>query len=151
MTDAAVFEAVTIQTYLAAVDSGILVNAPAELNLTSAAQVYLGHHNEHLAYFNQNFSEHNFPQVSADDHQADSRIAGVTTWQEAIQLTLTMEFEAAQFYYSRMNDQLTTQHVRKIFADVFPIEVGHVISYKLALGQSPYIDAGIFQNLTTGL
>ncbi len=150
MTDAAKFEAITIQTYKSAIDSGIFDNAPN--GTKENAILFMGHHSEHLAVFNQHFSEHDsFPQIIVSDFQPDPRLADAQNFFQVIQLNLQMEFEASQFYFSRMSDQLTTRFVRKIFADVFPIEVGHVIAYKFSLGQKPAIGSGLFQGFSTGL
>ncbi|KAA3618290.1 MAG: hypothetical protein D8M58_20520 [Calditrichaeota bacterium] len=152
MTEAARFEAATIRTYQEAAETIFVsdVSTPDEVKQT--ATLYSGHHSEHLALFNQNFEGHDgFPPVLINDEQPDSRLDSLTTYTEVLQLALQMEFEAAQFYFSRMNDQLTTRKVRKIFADVLPMEVGHMVSYKMVLGQSPALDEGLFQNFGTGL
>jgi rubrerythrin len=152
MAQAAQAEAKTIRTYQEAIATVFESDTATPDAVKQTALLYSNHHAEHLDLFNKNFAEKNgFPQVLVNDAQPDDRLAGKSEFMEVVTLAIEMEFEAAQFYFSRMSDQLTTQTVRRLFADVFPMEVGHMIGLKNTLGQSPAQDAGLFTNFGTGL
>ncbi len=148
MTDAAGFEAVTIVTYNTIINSGILNDAPEALQADLNAFLFKSHHEEHLDSFNVAFREKNFNPVETSGVSPDARWDSVNDWRDAVILTLNMEFEAAQFYFSRMTDQLTTTFVRKLFANVFPVEVSHAVAFKFMLGEQPAINAGLFEEFS---
>ncbi|HED09968.1 MAG TPA: hypothetical protein ENJ10_04725 [Caldithrix abyssi] len=148
MGDAARFEAGTIVTYQSMLDSGILSDAPPPLLAEMNARLFKSHHDEHLAAFNQAFAAKGLEIVDTGGVTADSRLDDAGNWRDALILALNMEFEAAQFYFSRMTDQLTTTSVRKLFANIFPIEMSHAVAFKFILGEQPAINAGLFEKFS---
>ncbi len=151
MGDAARLEAVSIVTYQGMMDSGILNDAPPALLAGVNARLFQSHHDEHLTVFNEAFAARGIGQVGTGGVAADPRLADAQNWRDALILALNMEFEAAQFYFSRMTDQLTTTPVRKIFANVFPIEMSHAVAFKFILGEQPAINAGLFENFSIAI
>ncbi len=148
MGDAARFEAATIVTYQSMIDSGILDEAPPALLAGMNAALFKGHHEEHLALFNEAFAAKGLAAVDTGGVTADPRLNDAGNWRDALILALNLEFEAAGFYFSRMTDQLTTTAVRKSFANVLPIELSHVVAFKFILGEQPAINAGLFDKFT---
>ncbi len=151
MSDAARFEAGTIVTYQSMRDSGILDDAPPPLLATMNASLFQSHHDEHLALFNQSFAARGVEQVDTGGATPDSRLENAQNWRDALILALNMEFEAAQFYFSRMTDQLTTTSVRKIFANIFPVEMSHAVAFKFILGEQPAINSGLFEDFSIAI
>jgi len=150
MKGAAEFEAVAINTYQAAIDSGLLDAAPAELGAIETAQDFRDHHQQHLDSFNAAFSGKGWAEISTEGIAADSRALAATNWTEILQAALTLEFEAAEFYFNAINDTITGTTVRRLFTDVFPIEVSHVVAFKIKFGLES-INSGLFNGLVTGL
>lgn len=145
MADGARAEATTIQTYKAVINANYAQGA--NVAILNRLNSYLQHHTDHLALFNSQFAIHDWDQINATDFSADSRLNSVDSLNGALQLLQTMEHEAAAFYFRNIHGTLTTAKVRMIFADVFPVEVGHYISHRFSLGQSPEVDGSFFQEL----
>jgi rubrerythrin len=90
------------------------------------------------------------PVSSAED--PDARISSVVTELDALKLALQLEYEAATFYYQKITQDITTQKVRMLFANIFPMEMGHVVTFKSALGlNNPNGVTGLFEDFSNGL
>jgi hypothetical protein len=147
MKEIAGIEAVAINTYQAAIDSGLLSTAN-----TATAELFKSHHTDHLSAYNAALQEKDWAPVSAVGVPADSRLAAVSSELDALQLALTLEFEAASFYYQKITQDISTWKVRILFANIFPMEMGHVVAFKSALGlTSPNGATGLFEDFQSGL
>lgn len=150
MVSAAQFEAVAINTYQAAIDSALLNNAPAELDAVTTALAFKDHHQQHLNSFNTAFTGKGWDKVFTTGVSPDDRALAATNWSEVLQAALALEFDAAKFYFNAINDTITGTTVRRLFTDVFPIEVSHVVAFKIKFGLDS-INSGLFNNLASGL
>ena len=147
MKEIAEIEAVAIHTYQAAIDSTLL--NPAN---TATAELFKSHHTDHLGAYNTALQDKDWAAVNLSDYTFDPRLADVTTELGALQLALRLEFEAASFYYEKITGDVTTQKVRMLFANIFPMEMGHVVTFKSALGlDDPNGETGLFEDFSNGL
>jgi hypothetical protein len=147
LRDIATLEAVAIKTYQAAIDSELLTP-----NNLTVAQLFQQHHKDHLNAYNGALTDIDWAAKTWMDEEADSRLSTVTNELTALQLALTLEFEAAQFYHSKINEGIETDTIRMLFTNIFPMEVGHVVTFKTALGlDDPNGATGLFDALESGL
>ena len=136
-------EAVAIQTYTGAIDSGLLSQGVEEV-----ANLYRSHHEAHLVEFNDALISLEGDPILLNNFSADQRISNVTNELEAVELAMTLEREAAQAYVTSLVNDLRNPDPRRIFGDIFPIEVSHFVTLKAALDRSPAINSGFFSELT---
>lgn len=147
MKEIAQIEAVAIHTYQAAIDSTLLNAAN-----TMTAELFKSHHTDHLNAYNVALQDKDWAAVNLNDFTADPRLAGVSSELDALQLALQLEYEAATFYYQKISGDVTTQKVRMLFANIFPMEMGHVVTFKSALGlDDPNGQTGLFEDFSNGL
>jgi hypothetical protein len=142
-------DAIAVQTYNFAAGSGLLSQA-----VLDTATVYVGHHMGHLDAFNSYLSESGEQTVNLDDYSYDERVeanGGPKSEADIIRLAMTLEFEAAEAYFSQMVSQLEQQNTRKLFGNVYPIELAHFVTLKSALNPDSSdkgINAPLFEGLT---
>ncbi len=129
-------DAIVIQTYQRAAESGILETQ----TLIDTATVYMGHHVGHLDKLNSLLSEFGAELVALDDFQADEGVSFLETEAEFIELAMTLEFEAAQAYFSQMVNELEQLETRKLFGNIYPIKLAHFVTLKKALNRSPAVN-----------
>lgn len=146
LTEAAEREAVAIQTYNAAAQSGLITD---DAVLESAVN-YRNHHLEHLDIFNELIEETGNQTVVLENFGPDSRVSGVNDQESVILLAMTLEMEAAQAYFEQAISTLQGQNARQRMGEIFPIEVAHYTSLKAALGRNPAINAATFIELDAG-
>jgi rubrerythrin len=144
--EGAEFEAMAIQTYLAAAGSGLITDQ----NVLDLAIQYNGHHETHLEEFNKVLVALGQTEVDLANAQPDPGVGSVTNQTEVLTLAMTVEFAAAGFYFSGIVNRPLNSQVRKVFANILPIEVAHTMVYKEALGRLPSINGGIFEQLSLG-
>ena len=146
MKEIAQVEAVAINTYQAAIDSGLL--SPQN---SAVAELFKSHHTDHLDAYNQALMDKDWAPVSSTG-DPDPRISSVVTELDALKLALQLEFEAATFYYEKITQDISTEKVRTLFANIFPMEMGHVVTFKTALGLTdPNGVTGLFEDFSNGL
>lgn len=143
INDAAEREAISIQTYTTAVNSG-LIESQAVLD---TAVFFRSHHQEHLEEFNNLLVDFDTEPVILSDFSVDERISDVSNQQGAIELAMTLEFEAAEAYFTQLVNQLQQPNPRRLFGNIYPVEVSHFVSLKAALGRNPAINAALFEDL----
>lgn len=136
-------EAVAIQTYTAVVESGLLEQAVAD-----TARLYRSHHRQHLVEFNNTLVGLDGEAIILENFSADQRISGVNNQEQAVELAMVLEMEAAQAYFTRLVNDLQGSNPRQIFGDIFPIEVSHFIRLRATLGRQPAINSPFFSDLT---
>jgi hypothetical protein len=146
VTDGANFEAMGIQTYAAAANSGLLVDQ----TVIDTALLYKSHHEGHLAELNNLLTNFDQPTIEATSASPAPGTSSVTNQTDIILLALDVEFQAATFYFSGIVNEVKNTDVRKVFANIMPVEVAHMVTYKTVLGRNPAIDADLFENLTMG-
>lgn len=146
LTQAAEREAVAIQTYNAAAQSGLITNQ----GVLDTAVAYRDHHLEHLDLFNELLVAGDGAEVVLNEFGADSRINNVTDQEEAVVLAMTLEMEAAESYFTSSIRDLQGPNAREVMGSVFPIEVSHFVTLKAALGRTPAINSAVFSELTFG-
>lgn len=146
LTQAAEREAVAIQTYNAAAESGLITNQ----GVLNTAVAYRDHHLEHLDLFNELLIAGDSVEVVLSEFGADSRINGVSDQEQAVVLAMTLEMEAANSYFTSSIRDLQGPTAKEIMGSVFPIEVSHFVSLKAALGRAPAINSAVFSELTFG-
>jgi rubrerythrin len=144
LTQAAEREAIAIQTYNAAAQSGIITDQ----GVLDTAVAYRDHHVEHLELFNDLLLAGDGEQVVLSEFGADSRINNVTDQEEAVVLAMTLEMEAANSYFTSSIRDLQGPTAREIMGSIFPIEVSHFVTLKAALGRNPAINAAVFSDLS---
>lgn len=142
--NAAEREAIAIQTYTAAAESGLI----EDQQTLDTAVLFRSHHREHLVEFNESLSVVGAEPIRTEDFGPDDRIGSVSTEEEAILLAMTLEFEAAEAYFQQLVGQLTGFDPRTLFANIYPVEVSHFITLKTAMGRNPAINSALFQGLT---
>ena len=146
VTDGANFEAMGIQTYAAAAGSGLLIDQA----VIDTALLYKSHHEGHLAELNNLLINFDRPTIDVSSASPAPGTSSVTNQTDIIVLALDVEFQAATFYFSGIVNEVKNTDVRKVFANIMPVEVAHMVTYKTVLGRNPAIDADIFENLTMG-
>lgn len=142
--NAAEREAIAIQTYTAAAESGLI----EDQQTLDTAVLFRSHHQEHLVEFNESLSVVGTEPIRTEDFGPDDRIGSVSTAEEAILLAMTLEYEAAEAYFQQLVGQLTGFDPRTLFANIYPVEVSHFITLKAALGRDPAINSALFEGLT---
>jgi rubrerythrin len=144
LTSAAVREAEAINTYQAAIDLGLLSTQA----YVDTASLYRQHHIEHLNIFNDLLQDLDAEPIAiAEQGIAD----GVNTngdEEETVLFAMSLEFQAAQAYFTDSFTQLQSEEARLRMGEIFPIEVSHYVTLKAALGRSPAINAATFVGLT---
>lgn len=143
LTNSAEREAIAIQTYIAAANSGIF-STPSILD---TAATYKDHHSEHLFLFNELLKQGESSEVSLDDFGPDSRINDVTNQEEAVLLAMLLEMEAANAYFTSSVRDLQAPSAREIMGSIFPIEIAHYVSLKAAIGRNPAVNSSVFTGL----
>ena len=146
VTDGANFEAMGIQTYIVAANSGLLVDQA----VIDTALLYKSHHEGHLAELNNLLTNFDQPTIDVSSAAPAPGTSTVQNQTDVLELALDVEFQAATFYFSGIVNQVKNTDVRKVFANIMPIEVAHMVTYKSVLGRVPALDADIFENLTMG-
>ncbi len=146
LTQAAEREAIAIRTYTAAAESGLITNQ----DILDAAISYRDHHGAHLALFNNLLVEGEASTINVDDFAADQRINNVSDQEEAILLAMTLEMEAANFYFTSSVRDLQSPIARETVGSILPIEVSHFVFLKAAIGRNPAINSAIFTELSQG-
>jgi len=146
VTDGANFEAMGIQTYVVAANSGLLTDQA----VIDTALLYKSHHEAHLAELNNLLTNFDQPTIDASTAAPAPGTSNVQNQTDILELALDVEFQAATFYFSGIINEVKNTDVRKVFANIMPVEVAHMITYKSVLGRNPAIDADIFENLTMG-
>ncbi len=139
------FEASGVKTYETALAApGLIVSPDSRV----VASLFMSHHQEHFAALNKVLLDNGrqIPDISQIGPVAGTET--VTNELEAVNLALNVEFSAAQFYFSGINDQLTTNSVKKLFADIYAVETAHAMLYKFFLGKVPAVNSAFFQGLT---
>jgi hypothetical protein len=140
------FEAMGIQTYIAAANSSLLTDQA----VIDTALAIKSHHEGHLAELNKLLRDFGQSEVNPANASPDPGVANVTNQTDILELALNVEFQAASFYFSGIVNQVTDASVRKVFANIMPVEVAHMVTYKNVLGRTPAIDGSIFELLTVG-
>ena len=143
LTNSAEREAIAIQTYNAAADSGIF----STQSILDTAIAYKDHHSEHLLLFNELLAQGEASEVSLDDFGPDSRINNVSNQEEAVLLAMLLEMEAANAYFTSSVRDLQGPAAREIMGSIFPIEIAHYVSLKAAIGRTPSVNAAVFTEL----
>ena len=136
-------EAVAIQTYTEAIESGLLSQGVEDV-----ASLYRSHHESHLIAFNDVLTGLDGEPILLNNFSADQRISNVTNELEAVELAMTLEREAAEAYFTELVNDLQNPNPRQVFGDIFPIEVSHFVTLKAALNRQPSINSGFFSELT---
>jgi len=145
-TDGAEFEAMGIKTYEVAAASGLLTDQA----VIDTALAFMADHQGHLAELNVVLSNLGKPTIDTSGAAPAPGTASVTNQTDILELALSVEFDAATFYFSGIVNTVRNTDLRKVFANILPIEVAHMITYKNVLGRTPAIDGAIFENLTDG-
>ncbi len=143
LNQAAEREAIAIQTYNAAADSGIITDQ----TLLNRAGDYKNHHIEHLELFNDLLIQADGDSVSVNDFGPDQRINDVSSEEEAILLAMQLEMEAANSYFTSSIRDLQGPNAKLVMGSIFPIEVAHFVSLKEALGRNPAVNSAVFTSL----
>lgn len=138
-------EAIMINTYQHAIENKLTGDNIA------LAQLFQSHHRDHFNAYNDTLAAEDWAPVSLGNDM-DSRYDTNGNENETLQLVLQLEFEAAQFYYSNIVENISTAKVRMLFTNILPLEMGHVVSLKSALGlDDPNGATGMFEDFTNGL
>lgn len=143
INDAAEREAIAIQTYTAAAESGLIESQ----TVLDTAVNYRSHHREHLEEFNNLLVDLDTDPVELTNFSADERVGNVTNQEQAVELAMTLEFEAAEAYFTQLVNQLQQPGPRRLFGNIYPVEVSHFVSLKAVLGRNPAINAALFADL----
>ncbi len=146
VTDGANFEAMGIQTYVVAANSGFLTDQA----VIDTALLFKSQHEGHLDELNNLLTNFDQPTIDASTAAPAPGTGNVQNQTDIIELALDVEFQAATFYFSGIVNEVKNTDVRKVFANILPVEVAHMVTYKSVLGRNPAIDAALFENLTTG-
>ena len=146
LTDAANFEASGIATYVAAANSGLLKDQA----VIDTALSFKSQHEQHLAALNIILADNNRNNISADSAEPVPGTATVTNQNDILLLAMDVEFQAAAFYFTGITQTVSTFAVRKVFANIFPMEVTHAVAYKNVLGRTPGINSGLFEEFNIG-
>jgi hypothetical protein len=141
------FEAMGIKTYEVAAASG-LIKTQAYLDV---AVQFMGDHAVHLEELNKLLTTNGFDAVDSTNADPDPGVGSVDTEQDVLNLALSVEFQAATFYFSNIVTAIKSPQARTVFANILPVETAHFTAYKSALGYAPAIDGAIFENMTSGL
>jgi rubrerythrin len=141
------FEAMGIKTYEVAAASG-LIETQAVLD---TAVAYMTDHVNHLEALNSLLKSFEYDEVDPSGAQPAAGVANVTNETDVIKLALSVEFDAATFYFSGIVNEVKSPDARRVFANILPVETAHFVTYKNVLGFNPAIDGSLFADLSSGL
>ncbi len=147
LMEAAEREAVAIQSYNAAAESG-LISTQAVLD---SAVLYRDHHTEHLNIFNQLILEAEGQQVELSNFGPDPLVSNLnenSSESDVIRLAMTLELEAARAYFAQSTIELQSPSARQRMGEIFPVEVAHFVTLNAALGENPNIAGASLSALT---
>jgi rubrerythrin len=147
VTAGAEFEAMGIATYEAAAASKLITDGDV---LATAVQ-YMNDHKGHLNELNALLENFGFDQVDPTGADPAPGVASVTDQESVLNLALSVEFDAATFYFSGIVNQIQSVEARRVFANILPVETAHFTAFKSALNYTPAINSHIFEELTSGL
>ncbi len=145
VTQAAEREAVAIQTYTAAAESGIITTQA----VLDTAVYYRSHHMEHLALFNELVLDLGGNEVSLDSASADDRVGNVSSEEDAVLLAMSLELDAAQAYLEDAVTNLRGNQAKLVMGGIYPVELAHFVTLKAALGQNPNITGATFVEISS--
>jgi hypothetical protein len=143
----AAFEAMGIKTYQVAAGSGLLTDQA----VIDTAVAYMGDHEGHLDELNALLRTFGFEEVDPTNADPDPGVGSVANQTDVLNLALSVEFQAATFYFSGIVNQIKSVEARRVFANILPVETAHFVTYKNVLGYTPAIDGYTFEDLTSGL
>ena len=141
------FEAMGIKTYEIGAASGLIENTA----VLDTAVAYMNDHIKHLEALNNLLKSFGHEQIDPSNAQPAEGVANVTNEIDVIKLALSVEFDAATFYYSGIINEIKTADARRVFANILPVETAHFVTYKNVLGFEETIDGALFSELTSGL
>lgn len=145
VTQAAEREAVAVQTYTAAAESGIITTQ----TVLDTAVYYRSHHMEHLALFNELVRDLGGNEVNLENASADGRVGNVTSEEDAILLAMSLELDAAQAYLHDAVTNLRGNQAKLVMGGIYPVELAHFVTLKTALGQNPNITGATFVEISS--
>lgn len=146
MKEIAIIEAQAVNTYKDAIANKLTGDNIA------VGELFKSHHQSHLDSYNAALSEVEWALIQSSALHPDYNTSGDET--ETLNFALTLEYTAASFYYSKLVDGVGSLTIRKLFADIFPMEMGHVVSLKSALGKENPNGAtgmGLFEDFSSGV
>ena len=147
VTAGAEFEAMGIKTYEVAAASGLITDA----DVLKIAVEYMNDHIGHFDVLNNLLDSFGFDKVDRTNAQPAAGVASVTDQKSVLDLALSVEFDAATFYFSGIVNQIQSVEARRVFANILPVETAHFTTYKGALNYTPAINSPVFEELTSGL
>jgi len=141
------FEAMGVKTYEAAANSGLLKDQV----VIDTAVAFMNDHNKHLDELNNLLSANNFDVIDPTGASPDPGVGSVANQTDVLNLALSVEFQAASFYFSNIITAIKSASALKVFANILPVETAHFTTYKNVLGYTPAINGSLFEDLTSGL
>jgi len=146
VTDGANFEAAGVATYVAAANSGLLVDQA----VIDTALLFMAQHKQHLAEMNNILTQNNRATIAEDSGSPVPGTGDVQNQTDILVLAMDVELQAANFYFAGITQSISNTTIRKAFANIFPMEVAHAVAYKNALSRTPGINSGLFEEFTIG-
>ena len=141
------FEAMGVKTYEVAAASGLLTDQA----VINTAVAYMNDHKAHLATLNALLASFGFDEIDGTNAQPAAGVADVKNQTDVVSLALSVEFDAASFYFSGIVNEIQSIEARRVFANILPVETAHFVTYKSVLGYNPAIDGSFFEDLSSGL
>jgi hypothetical protein len=141
------FEAMGVKTYEVAANSGLLKDQV----VIDTAVAFMNDHIKHLDELNNLLSANNFDVIDPSGANPDPGVGSVANQTDVLNLALSVEFQAASFYFSNIITAIKSTSALKVFANILPVETAHFTTYKNVLGYTPAINGSLFEDLTSGL
>ena len=141
------FEAMGVKTYEVAANSGLLKDQA----VIDTAVAFMNDHKKHFDELNKLLSANSFDEVDPTNANPDPGVGSVANQTDVLNLALSVEFQAATFYFSNIVTAIKSASALKVFANILPVETAHFNTYKNVLGYTPAIDGAFFEDLTSGL
>jgi hypothetical protein len=146
LTEAAEREAVAIQSYNAAAESGLLTTQA----VLDTAVLYRVHHTEHLEIFNELILEAEGQRVELSNFGPDPLVNNLnenSSEADVIRLAMTLELQAARAYFAQSTIELQSPNSRQRMGEIFPVEVAHFVTLNAALGANPNVAGASLSDL----